>query len=109
MSNLAALDDFEEMINRSGLRSFILDLPMQKGMVGATNQYKFVINTSDHQPPHIHISLHAEQIAKYDLVTGKPLSSTNSKLDKVFTDWYSDSEHRTKAVNEWERAHGPID
>ncbi|MDN5274741.1 MAG: hypothetical protein JWP06_642 [Candidatus Saccharibacteria bacterium] len=108
MSKLIALDDFEKMINRGSLPAFILSLPIQKGMVGATSRYKLVINTSDHRPPHIHISLHDKQIAKYDLTTGKPLSSTSSKLDKIFIDWYSDNEHRSKAINEWERAHGSI-
>lgn len=108
MSKLSTLDDFEKMINRGSLQAFILGLPIQKGMVGTASQYKLVINTNDHRPPHIHVSLYDKQIAKYDLATGKPLSSTNSKLDKIFIDWYSDNEHRSKAISEWERAHGPI-
>lgn len=108
MSNLTSLGDFEEMINRGSLHAFILGIPIQKGMVGTANQYKLVINVNDHQPPHIHIALNNKQIAKYDLVTGKPISSTNSKLDKVFSDWYSDGAHKSKAIIEWERAHGPI-
>ncbi len=81
---------------------------MQKGMFGRQNQYRFTVNSNDHMPPHFHVAVNNDQVAKYDLLTGKPISSNNSKLDKFVSEWFGAGDNMQLARNEWERSHGTI-
>lgn len=108
MSDLRSLNELEERLNTGSVRAMILGLPIQKGMVGQQNQYKFVVNSDDHLPPHFHVSLHNQQIAKYDLVTGEPLSSRNPKLNKFVSQWLGTADNLRLVRDEWERCHGAI-
>lgn len=100
------LNEFNLLINRGSMPFYLMGIPVQKGIVGRQGRYKFVVNSDDHDPPHIHISLHDQQIAKYDLRTGGTIESKNSKLDKLFREWYARDDNRLKTNTEWERFHG---
>jgi hypothetical protein len=108
MSVIQSLKNFEIIINRGSMPAYILGGVAQKGAIGRYNQYKFVVNSDDHMPPHIHISLNNKQIAKYDLLTGNCIQSGSENLNKLFASWYSKESNRDMAVKEWERFHGPI-
>lgn len=106
MTSLTDKQSLEEFLNRPSMISFLLGIPIQKGLVGQKNQYKFVVNSNDHEPAHIHIAVNNHQIAKYDLETGKPLNSINTKLDKVVADWLKMDTNQQDALSEWQRFHG---
>ena len=108
MSNLQSLQELENRLNTGSMPAFILDMPIYKGAVGRQNQYKFVVNSDDHMPPHVHISINDQQIAKYNLLTGECIESRYPKLDRVFADWFAHGENQAKAKDEWERFHGAI-
>lgn len=108
MSNLQALQELENRLNTGSMPAFVLEMPIYKGMVGQQNQYKFVVNSDDHMPPHVHISVNDQQIAKYNLVTGERLESRYPKLDRIFAGWFTHGENRERARAEWERFHGTI-
>jgi hypothetical protein len=100
--------ELEHLLNHGSTPQFILGLPIIKGAVGMQNQYKFIVNSSDHHPPHIHISLNNRQLASYNLETGLPVRSDNPKLDQIVNKWLENEDNRSKSLAEWERFHGGI-
>lgn len=108
MSNMSTLQGLENRLNTGSLGAVILGVPIYKGMVGQVNNYRFVINSSDHNPPHIHIAVNNQQIAKYDLVSGECIEAKYPNLNKIFDGWYTHGENRELAIAEWIRFHGPV-
>ena len=108
MSNLPSLQELENRLNTGSMPAFILDMQIYKGMVGRQNQYKFVVNSNDHVPPHVHIAVNDQQIAKYNLLTGECIESRYPKLNKIFADWFAYGDNREQAKQEWVRFHGSI-
>lgn len=101
-----SLAELEFNLNHGSIPEFIATGAITKRLVGQQNQYKFVVNSNDHPPPHIHISLHNKQIASYSLETGEPIKSENSRLDKIVTSWLMKPGNREKALKEWNKFHG---
>lgn len=102
----ATLSELQALLNRRSSAQHIVEGIVTKGTVGSQKEYKFVVNSNDHQPPHFHVSVNDRQIAKYSLSTGKALSSTNSRLDKKVEEWLSQGDHLALANEEWKRFHG---
>ncbi len=100
------LSELEQMLNHGSMPQHIVEGRITKGMFGSQNKYKFVINSNDHIPPHFHVSVNDQQIAKYSLETGLPLASTNPQLDKIVTNWLSRDDHLEDGLSEWRRFHG---
>ena len=98
--------ELETLLNRGTIPQAIIEGYTTKGAVGSRGKYKIVVNSNDHQPPHIHISENNRQNAKYSLETGEPLSSTNKIFDQIVGDWLQKDNNRQKALSEWHRFHG---
>ena len=99
--------DLESFLNSGSKPQYILnDGFITKGAVGKFNQYKFVVNSNDHRPPHVHISVNNKQIAKYSLKTGKSLFSVNGRLDELVMNWFNQDNNLVRAREEWQRFHG---
>lgn len=102
----SAYSELETLLNRGTIPQAIIEGHIAKGAVGVQGKYKIVVNSSDHQPPHIHISENNHQIAKYSLETGEPLRSNSRLLDQIAGDWLRRDNNREKALAEWRRFHG---
>jgi hypothetical protein len=106
-NNFKSLVGLQDFLNSGSKPEYILNNGyITKGAAGRHNQYTFVVNSNDHNPPHIHISVNNQQIAKYSLETGRPLSSTNSRLDDMVTSWLCRDNNLQTAMDEWQRFHG---
>ena len=100
------LVELEYLLNRGSIPQFIFGDIVRKGIVGEQNKYKFVVNSNDHLPAHIHISENNRQIGSYDLESGEVVRSYNPRLDKIVADWLAKEENKIKALREWQRFHG---
>jgi hypothetical protein len=97
--------ELEKILNRGSTPEFFVTGIVTKRIVGNQNQYKFVVNSNDHQPPHVHISMNNQQIGSYNLETDKVIRSNNPRLDKFVFSWLNKENNRLKVLEEWKRFH----
>lgn len=103
----SVLCDLEDFINSGTKPQYILNNGyITKGAIDSYNQYKFVVNSNDHLPAHFHISINNNQIAKYSIENGLPLSSSNHRLDELVLNWISRDNHLELLKSEWQKFHG---
>lgn len=81
-------------------------LLMRKGLVSRQGSYKIVVNSGDHEPPHIHVSMNNNQIGSYYIETGLPYRAhhQDTKIDRLVAFWFKNESNRTKALQEWQRS-----
>jgi hypothetical protein len=81
---------------------------VRKGLVDRQGKYKFVVNSGDHQPPHIHIALNNQQIGSYYIASGKPyrIHHNDTKVHRLVELWFKNTGNIQLASNEWARLSG---
>lgn len=83
-------------------------LLIRKGLVDRKGRYKIIVNSGDHEPPHIHVALNNNQIGSYHIETGLPyrVHHKDTKIDSLVAFWFKNENNRAKAVEEWQRSTG---
>lgn len=95
-------------LNKFPTANYIKNEYVKNALFASFKNYQFVINTSDHPPAHFHVSENNHQIAKYSLLTGEPIESSNPRLDKVVRKWLGEDGRLEKGKILWEKFHGAI-
>lgn len=95
-------------LNRSPTADYVRNEYVKNALFASVNNYMLVVNTSDHPPAHFHISENNHQIAKYSLVTGDPIKSSNPRLDRAVKKWLSEDGRLEKGRDLWTKIHGEV-
>lgn len=95
-------------LNSFPTANYVKNVYVENAAFASVKSYMLVVNTSDHHPPHFHVSENNHQIAQYSLVTGEPMKSSNPRLDKAVKKWLSQDDRLEKGRDLWTKFHGEI-
>lgn len=102
------LHQLSSHLNKFPTVNFIKDEYVKNALFASFEKYQLVVNTSDHPPAHFHVSENNHQIAKYSLLTGEPIESSNPRLDRIVKRWLRKEGRLEEGRILWERFHGAV-